>query len=140
MKILSYWPPYFFSGIKIIGVNDQFTKIDVCLKQRFWNTNYVGSHFGGSLYSMCDPFYMFILLHHLPGHVIWDKGANFKFKKPGYGNVFASFEIPIETIEKLKIEASQNFSISPIFKTTIKDQQNRVILELEKILYLKKKV
>ena len=85
MKLLSFWPPYLFAGISIVEVNDDFTKIVVQMKQRPWNTNYVGSHFGGSLYSMCDPFYMFILLHHLPGHTVWDKGASFKFKKPGIG-------------------------------------------------------
>ena len=74
MKLLSFSPPYLFAGISIVEVNDDFTKIVVQMKQRPWNTNYVGSHFGGSLYSMCDPFYMFILLHHLPGHTIWDKG------------------------------------------------------------------
>ena len=139
MKLLSFWPPYFFSGIKIIGVNDNFTKIDVCMKQRFWNTNYVGSHFGGSLYSMCDPFYMFILLHHLKGHTVWDKGAKFNFKKPGYGTVFATFEIELETIQLLKEEASKSYSFSPVFKTVIRDQANTVILELEKTLYIKKK-
>ena len=139
MKLLSFWPPYFFSGIKVVRVNDDFTKIDVCMKQRFWNTNYVGSHFGGSLYSMCDPFYMFILLHHLKGHIIWDKGARFKFKKPGYGSVHATFEIDLETIEQLKQEADKSYSISPVFKSSVVDDRGNVILEIEKTLYLKKK-
>ena len=139
MKLLSFWPPYFFSGIKIVSVNEEFTKIDVCMKQRFWNTNYVGSHFGGSLYSMCDPFYMFILLHHLKGHVIWDKGASFKFKKPGNGTVRATFEIDLETIDKLKKEADKSYSISPIFNTSVIDDRGDVIFELEKTLYIKKK-
>lgn len=139
MKLLSFWPPYFFSGIKIMSVNDDFTKIEVCMKQRFWNTNYVGSHFGGSLYSMCDPFYMFILLHHLKGHIIWDKGASFKFKKPGYGSVRATFEIDLKTIEQLKQEAERNFSFSPIFKTKVFDRDQNVVFELEKTLYIKKR-
>lgn len=140
MKLLSYWPPYLFSGIKIFAVNEDFTKIEVRMKQHFWNTNYVGSHFGGSLYSMCDPFFMFILLHHLPGHIIWDKGAKFKFKRPGYGTVHASFEITKDSIAQLEKEASSGQSISPIFFTSIKDAQGNVIFELEKTLYLKKKI
>ena len=139
MKFLSFWPPYFFSGIKVISVNDSFTKIDVCMKHRFWNTNYVGSHFGGSLYSMCDPFYMFILLHHLKGHIIWDKGASFVFKKPGYGPMYVTFEISSNTIDQLRCEAEKSFSISPIFKTRVRDQNDDTIIELEKVLYIKKK-
>ena len=140
MKMLSFWPPYFFSGIKVVSVNDDFTKIDVCMKQRFWNTNYVGTHFGGSLYSMCDPFYMFILLFHLKGHVVWDKGAKFYFRKPGKGVMYACFEISKKNIEQLKVEAAKSYSISPIFKTVVLDSEKNVILNLEKVLYIKKVV
>ena len=31
-----------------------------------WNRNYVGTHFGGSLFAMTDPFWMLGLLHILP--------------------------------------------------------------------------
>jgi hypothetical protein len=30
---------------------------------RWYNTNYVGTHFGGSLYSMVDPIYMLLLMN-----------------------------------------------------------------------------
>ena len=139
MKLLSFWPPYFFSGINIKEVNDEFTKITVQMKQRPWNTNYVGSHFGGSLYSMCDPFYMFILLHHLKGHIVWDKGASFRFRKPGIGTMNVIFEIPMSSIDQVKKDAAQNYSISPIFKTVVTDQKGENVLELEKTLYVKKK-
>ena len=139
MHLLSFWPPYFFAGISVIEVNEDFTKIKVQMNQRPWNTNYVGSHFGGSLYSMCDPFFMFILLHHLPGHIIWDKGASFRFKKPGYGKVIATFEISKSSIDQIKKDAAQNYSISPIFKTNILDETGDIIFALEKTLYVKKK-
>ena len=38
---------------------------DVEMKLRIWNQNYVGTHYGGSLYSMADPFYMLMLMHNL---------------------------------------------------------------------------
>jgi len=139
MKLLSFWPPYFFAGITVKEVNEDFTRITVQMKQRPWNTNYVGSHFGGSLYSMCDPFFMFILLHHLKGHIIWDKAASFKFKKPGVGIMSAVFEISNDSIEQVKKDAAQNYSISPIFKTVVTDQLGETVLELEKTLYVKKK-
>ena len=70
------------------------------MKLRFWNTNYVGSHFGGSLYSMTDPFYMFILLEHLKkDHIIWDKSADIEFLRPAKGEVKAIFEINESDLE-----------------------------------------
>src|SRR5260370_9238958 len=41
---------------------------------RFWNANYVGTHFGGSLFAMTDAFYM--LMHHLGrDYPVWDNAA-----------------------------------------------------------------
>ena len=65
LRYIKYWPPYLASGIYVDSINEDLTKIKVKMKQNILNTNYVGVHFGGSLYSMCDPFYMFILLEHL---------------------------------------------------------------------------
>jgi hypothetical protein len=31
----------------------------------FWNANYVGTHFGGSLFAMTDAFYMLMLMANL---------------------------------------------------------------------------
>jgi len=61
---------------------------------RFYNRNYVGTHFGGSLYSMVDPFYMLMLMNILgPGYIVWDKAASIRFKKPGKGVMKASFHL-----------------------------------------------
>ncbi len=46
---------------KIIDRNTVFVTMPLVVL----NTNCVGTHFGGSLYSMCDPFYMFLLLENL---------------------------------------------------------------------------
>ncbi len=46
---------------------------------RFWNRDYVGTHFGGSLYSMTDPFLMLMLIEMLgPGYVVGDRSASIR--------------------------------------------------------------
>ena len=38
------------------------------------NRNYVGTHFGGSLFAMTDPFYMLMMMRNLgPDYIVWDK-------------------------------------------------------------------
>ena len=39
--------------------------VDVEMKLHFWNANYVGTHFGGSLFAMTDPFYMLMAMANL---------------------------------------------------------------------------
>lgn len=104
------------------------------------NTNYVGTHFGGSLYSMCDPFFMFILLHHLgEDHIVWDQSAKIEFINPGKTKVFATFKIEQYQIDELKNQALSNFSVKPVFHTEVVDESGEVIAKVEKQLYIRRK-
>ena len=48
-----------------------------------WNKNYMGVHFGGSLFAMTDPFYMVMLATNLGNeYVVWDKAASIRYGKP----------------------------------------------------------
>jgi hypothetical protein len=59
---INYWGPFLGAGIKVIDADKDMTKITVELRETWFNRNIVGVHFGGSLYAMCDPFFMGILL------------------------------------------------------------------------------
>ena len=140
VKFLSYWPPYLASGISVKHIDPNMISITVEMKQRFWNTNYVGSHFGGSLYSMCDPFFMFMLLEHLKEeHIIWDQAANIKFLRPAKGRVSVTFLIDKKLIKNLKERALKEFSFSVELMAYIVDENNEQVAEVTKVLYLRRK-
>lgn len=140
LKLLSYWPPYLASGVSVLDVNKEVTRITVGMKLRPYNRNYVGTHFGGSLYSMCDPFYMFILLQHLSKeHIVWDKAACIEFVRPGKGLVRATFEVMPQEIDQIAKQALDQFKVEPEFETTILDEKDRVIAKVQKRLYVRRK-
>lgn len=139
-KLMSFWPPYFGAGIKVKNISQDLTSIDVEMKLSFWNKNYVKTQFGGSLYSMTDPFFMLMLLENLgKQYIVWDKSASIEFKKPGRGKVFAKFRLSQEEIQKIKIDADQNYKTEPEFKIEIKNSSNEVIAIVSKKLYVKNK-
>ena len=103
------------------------------------NTNYVGTHFGGSLYSMCDPFYMFILMRNMgPGYIIWDKSARIEFLKPGRGTVKAVFHIPAEEILEVKRIVSENKKTSRTYFAEVLDSDGTLVARVEKELYIRR--
>ncbi len=53
---MSLWPPFLFSGIRVVEISDDFRRAVVALRPSRLTSNYVGTLFGGSLYSMTDPF------------------------------------------------------------------------------------
>jgi hypothetical protein len=140
LLLLNFWPPYLGAGIRIRSSDPNFRSVDVSMKLRFWNNNYVGTHFGGSLYAMCDPFFMLILIENLgPGYIVWDKAATIRFKKPGRGKVRAHFHIDEAKIEEIKKQLETEYKVEPTFQTQVLDEEGVVIAEVDKLLYVRKK-
>ncbi|MEN9446886.1 MAG: hypothetical protein RJA25_175 [Bacteroidota bacterium] len=140
INLINLYPPYIGSGITIQSVNKEFTSITSQLKMRWFNRNAVGTHFGGSLYSMCDPFYMFILMEHLgKDYIVWDKAATIHFRKPGLKTVTATFEIPLEEIASIKEYVDKNEKGDFTFNTTINGENGELVAEVEKVVYVRNK-
>src|SRR2546429_7301474 len=62
---INLYPPYLGASVRVTHISDDFRRVEVEMPLRFYNRNYFGTHFGGSLYSMCDPFYVLMLANIL---------------------------------------------------------------------------
>ena len=139
--LINLWPPFLGAGIRVTHLQPDWKAIDVEMKLRFWNRNYVGTHFGGSLYAMTDPFYMLMLIENLgQDYIVWDKSANIRFRKPGKGTVSAAFRLSDQQIDDLRRELQTREKIEPAFSVVVTDETGTVIAEVEKLLYVRKKV
>jgi hypothetical protein len=140
LKLINFWPPYFGAGVRVTKISADMREIDVEMKLKFWNRNYVGTQFGGSLYSMVDPFYMLMLIENLGrDYIVWDKAASIRFRKPGQGRVRARFRLNSAQIDEIKSQADSEDKYEPRFQVQILDDSGDVIAEVEKILYVRRK-
>ena len=139
-SVLNFWPPLLGAGIRVTRLRADWKEIDVEMKLRFWNSNFVGTHYGGSLYSMADPFYMLMLIHNLGrDYIVWDKSASIRFRKPGRGRVLAQFRLSDEQIEAIRRDLETQAKIEPTFLVEIRDESGSVIAEVQKVLHIRKK-
>jgi hypothetical protein len=138
--LLNVWPPFLGAGIRVKRFQPDWKAIEVEMKLRRWNSNYVGTHYGGSLYSMADPFYMLMLIENLGSdYIVWDKSATIRFKKPGKGKVTAAFRLADEQLEQIREALKREEKIDRIFTVEIKDESGAVVAEIEKQLHVRKK-
>ena len=76
-------PMYRRSCGRLIFVSKDLHVVKIKISLSYKNKNYVGSMFGGSLFSATDPIYMIQLVQILGNdYVVWDKATEIKFKKP----------------------------------------------------------
>jgi hypothetical protein len=137
---INFWPPFLGAGIRVVHIAPDMKAIDVEMQLRFWNANYVGTHFGGSLFAITDAFYMLMLIHHLgPGYIVWDKAATIRYRKPGRGTVRVEFRLTDTQIEDIREKLRTLHKYEPALLLEVKDKDGRVISEVEKLLYIRKR-
>jgi acyl-coenzyme A thioesterase PaaI-like protein len=137
---LNLWPPFLFAGIHVTTLTRDYRHARVELRMRPWNRNYVGTHFGGSLFAMTDPFWMLMVLHHLGReHRVWDRAGEIEFLRPGRGTVHTEFVLTPEIVEELRQAASGGDKVLRWFENTIVDAQGEVVARVRKQLYVRRK-
>ncbi len=138
LRAINIWPPMFGAGIRVRWLSAR--AVDVEMKLRFWNRNYVGTHYGGSLYSMADPFYMLMLMENLGReYIVWDKAASIRFRKPGKGKVRAEFRLSEAQLDEIREKLKLQEKYEPTFVVEVKDEAGDVVAEIQKVLYIRRK-
>ncbi len=138
--MMNLWPPFLGAGIRVKQLRADWKAVDVEMRLRRWNKNYVGTHYGGSLYSMADPFYMLMLIENLGrDYIVWDKSATIRFKRPGRGLVSAAVRISDEQIAEIRQALKNADKVDRVFTVAIKDESGAVVAEVEKQIHISKK-
>jgi hypothetical protein len=139
-RAINFYGPYVGAGIRLREMSKDFRFARVEMPLTVYNKNYMGTQFGGSLYSMTDPWYMLMLIKNLgDDYIVWDKAASINFKKPGRSTVRAEFKLTQELIDQIKKEVDEKVKVNWPFKVEIFDEKNVLIAEVEKIVYVRKK-
>lgn len=137
---MNLWPPFVGAGIHILAIAPDFRAATVRLRHGIFNRNYFGTHYGGSLFSMTDPFYALLLLHNLErGYIVWDKAAAIEFKSPGRGDVFARFSLSQAQIDEVRARTAGGGKYEPTWTVDVTDTAGNVIATVAKTLYIRRK-
>lgn len=138
--LLNIYPPYLGAGIRVKRISENFREILVSMKLRWYNRNYVGTHFGGSLASMTDPFFMLMLLNILGKEfIVWDQASQIQFLRPGRGRVEARFHLRQEQIDEIYTKTRDGAVFRPEYTVEIIDEDGEVVATVLKQEYIRKK-
>ena len=137
---LNCYPPLLGAGIHVQRISADFSEIDVSMPLRWYNRNYVGTQFGGSLYAMTDPVLMLMAMQRLGrDYLVWDQAAAIDFVAPGRGRVFARFRLPDAEIARLREDAAHGAAIRPQYEIRITDADDKLVARVKKTLYVRLK-
>jgi acyl-coenzyme A thioesterase PaaI-like protein len=137
---MAWWPPFLGAGIKVKSFTDDFREAVVEMKLGRLNRNAVGTHFGGSLYAMTDPFYAIMLMHNLGReYLVWDKAGSIEYVAPGRGTVSARFTLTEARLQEIRSQAATGEKVLPEFSVEIRDRSGGLVALVRKTLYVRLK-
>jgi len=138
--LLNFYPPYLGAGIKVDSIDPDWRNMRVRMKLRWYNRNAVGSHFGGSLYSMVDPHLMLMLMQLLGrDYIVWDKSAHIDYISAVKTEVVADIKITDSQLSDIKNATENGDKYLPKYQVLISDTRGELVARVEKELYIRKK-
>lgn len=140
IRKINWYPPYLGMGVRVRSFRPDFTRFEVELRSRWYNRNLFGTHFGGSLYAMCDPFYVFIVMMNLgKDYIVWDKSAGIEFLKPAKGTILGVFEISSERLAEIRAEVDELGKYTYHFEADLTDETGQTVARVSKEVYVRSK-
>jgi acyl-coenzyme A thioesterase PaaI-like protein len=137
---INLWPPFVGAGIRVRRIAPDFREIFVDMALGVRNRGYFGTHFGGSLYAMTDPFFALMVLRNLgPGYMVWDQAASIEFVAPGRGTVHARFVLHERDLTQIRRATAEGEKHLHLFNVEVRDEQKLTVARVEKVVYVRRK-
>lgn len=135
-------PMYRRSTARIVYVAPDMLTIKVKLPISYKNRNYMGSVFGGSMFSAVDPIPMVQLISLLgKEYVVWDKSAEIAFRRPAREDLYAEFVYTLAELEEIKRAVAAKQETEIVKTTLLTNREGAVVFcEVRKTIYVADKL
>lgn len=136
----NFIPFYRRTGGKVMYISPDETEVHIKLPHK-WNTkNFVGTIYGGHIYSAIDGVHFTLFLRKFRNkYILWDKSSTIRFLKPARTSLIAKIKIPDNEFEVIHHELQHKESIERTYTVEWKDKNGTTVAQIEKVLYFKNK-
>ena len=142
LKLLfNLYPPYLGAGVRVDYLADDWRSSQVRMQLRWYNRNAVGTHFGGSLYSMVDPHLMLMTMQLMgSNYYVWDKSASISFEKATRKTVICRMQITDQDLAQIRAGTESGAKYLHQFDLQIVEEgSGELVCTVEKVIYVRKK-
>ncbi|CCH51734.1 hypothetical protein BN8_00677 [Fibrisoma limi BUZ 3] len=135
--LMNWYPMFFGTGGKILFWSGDSQEVHLRLRRSIWTYNYVGTIFGGSMFSASDPFYMLMLLRILGNkYVVWDKAGSIRFRKPARQTLYTRYLLTDDDLDSIRQNVAANGQTERTFRLQWVDANEVVHAEIERLCYI----
>ena len=135
----NFFPAVWASGGKYTYVSEDMRELHLKLPLNLRSRNYIGTIFGGSMFSATDPMFFMMLIKNLPGYIIWDKASSIRYKKPGRDVLYTKTKITQEDIDSIVEELKSKDKLDRVFTLDLIDTAGDGCATIKKNIHIRHK-
>ncbi len=137
---LNAWPTFAAQRIVVEEIAGDWSRAVVSMRVGTDNANYFGTAFGGSMFSMVDPFVVVLAAKQLgPSYAVWDQAAEIDFLRPGTGTVTTVVDMPADVVGSLADEAAGGAKVLRWFEVPILGEDGSAVAVQRRRLYVRER-
>lgn len=137
---MNLWLPFLGAGIRVETISADFRQVRVRLKPGRWQRNYVGTHFGGSLFAMTDPYWMIMLMHNLGrDYLVWDQRGEIEFLRAVKAPVWAEFQLTDAILDDFRSAAASGEKVLRWLPVDVRTADGELVARVRKQIYARLK-
>ncbi|MET9212816.1 MULTISPECIES: DUF4442 domain-containing protein [unclassified Nocardia] len=138
--VFNVFPPYLFGGVRVKHIAADWTSVRVDYRVRPWNRNSPNrAAFGGTLYSMTDPFFAIMAYGQLGrGYRIWNITGSIEFLRPGRGTVTATMGLSRDQVAEIREATAAGAKSITEHSAEIVDANGTLVARAAQQLYVRR--
>ena len=130
-------PAFRATGGRVLHVSHDFqhTRIKLLLLRRTRNID--ASVYGLSLFAVTDGAHPTMLMAALGAdHIVWDKAASIRYRKPAYTTLYVDFRLPPGEIADIRAALARSHETTRTYTVELKDKDGVVYAVVERTIYI----
>lgn len=138
-SMMNAWPPFVAQCVSVTGIAQDWSWVEVRMELKPENANFFGTAWGGTLFSMLDPFLPILIERQLDGgYAVWDKTAEIDFVRPGRTSISSRVEVPIEVLDEIRTATADGEKLLRWFEIPLLDEAGEVVAVQRRQIYVRR--
>ena len=132
------FPVFRKTGARITHISDDQHLIKLRLPLNRSTKNYVGTIYGGTMYSALDGILMVMFIRLLgKDYIVWDKSGRIEYLKPGRGMLYADVEIPEDELAFIRSKLTEQEKLEKEYTLEWRAEDGELCCRVHKLLYFR---
>ena len=113
---LEWFPPFSSLGVKVVELQDDWSKVRLKLPLSYRTRNPGGTMFGGAQAAVADPVAGLACARRFPAYIVWTKDFQIDFLRPGTTDLELRFEFDEALSQLIADELGQFNKSTQVFE------------------------